>query len=77
MADEIFNFTGVVMRRDPDGYGFVQFSAPNNLRDQTAVFSREVLFDPEVAARCKADTQVTGTARPFRAGYKVLRLDPA
>ena len=76
-SEEAFSFKGVVVRRDSDGYGFVQFSEPSALRDQTGVFSREVLVDPVVSRVCRADAKVTGTARPYRAGYRVMRLDPA
>jgi hypothetical protein len=77
MASQAFPFEGVVIRRDADGYGFVEFVKPIALRSQTGVFSREVLVDPHVNSSTKADVRVKGTARPFRAGFRVLRIEPA
>lgn len=68
-------FEGVVLRRDPDGYGFVRFSQPESLRDQTGVFTRDVFADPAVSS-VAAESRVTGTARRFRDGFKIVRLVP-
>lgn len=68
------DFEGVVIRRDPDGYGLVEFNEPDH---SIGVFTGEVLQDPRVDKSVKTGEKVFGRAERRGASFRILRLEPA
>lgn len=76
MADAThkLDFEGVVIRRDTDGYGIVEFNGPSH---NIGVFTGEVLQDPRVERGVKAGQKVVGRAEKRGAGFRILRIEPS
>ncbi len=71
------NFEGTVIKRDPDGFGYIEITTPGTLFKQVGVFTSEVLEDPAVSRDTKKGSHVTGRVLHSRGGgLKVLRIDP-
>ena len=72
------DFTGIVRRREADGFGEVEFRSPPALCGQTFCFTREVLQNPAIARTCIVGSAVEGRARqgPDPDGWKIIRLEP-
>jgi hypothetical protein len=70
------DFRGKVLRRDPDGYGVVEFSSPSALDHKHGIFTREVFQDPKVAKGCKVGETVMGRVLENNGGFRIIRLEP-
>ena len=70
------DFEGVILRRDPDGFGEVQFNRPNDI-GFSGVFTHEVLQNPAIAKSCTVGTHVVGRVERKPGGFRVIRIEPA
>jgi hypothetical protein len=70
------DFEGVVVRRDADGYGLVEFQNLTGLSSALGVFTREVLQNPAIDSACKIGAHVVGRAEITNGFAKILNLIP-
>ena len=70
---EKHDFHGVVVRRDPDGYGLVKLDGPP--KAPLAFFTGEVLQNPVIEHSCKVGQKVLVRTIEQNGGYRVIRLD--
>lgn len=73
---ELRKFEGIVLRRDPDGYGLVEFEEPGELDHSIGVFTGEVLQDPKIYKNCQVGRRVVGSTERRGDGFRIVRMEP-
>ena len=74
-----FNFTGKIIRKDPDGSGVVELDRELEKLPEFAFFSNEVLQNPAIDVQCRVGGFVAGRVElggQFGGGAKILRMEP-
>jgi tRNA-dihydrouridine synthase len=70
------DFEGKIIRRDPDGFGLVEFSKPLDAERPIGFFTFEVLQNPAIARKCVVGQRVSGRAVRGSGDFRVLHLEP-